>query len=46
MSLPVRQPAAAPETPRFTTVRWLRIGLLLFVAQALALGLQALLLIH
>lgn len=41
-------PAASPPVPsaRLSVGRWLRIGMLLFVAQALALGLQALLLIH
>jgi len=35
----------APEVPA-SAPRWLRIGLLLFIAQALALCLQALLLVH
>ncbi|WP_284189036.1 hypothetical protein, partial [Zoogloea oryzae] len=46
MSPSASQPPLPAAAPRLTLARWLRIGLLLFVAQALALGLQALLLIH
>ncbi len=42
----VSPPRPAPAPPALPAAGWLRIGLLLFVAQALALGLQALLLVH
>ena len=44
MSFPVSPPA--PSAPPLSPARWLRIGLLLFAALTLALGLQALLLVH
>ncbi|TXG98655.1 MAG: MFS transporter [Zoogloea sp.] len=47
MSSPVSPPPPASTTTRsLPPARWLRIGLLLFAALTLALGLQALLLVH
>jgi hypothetical protein len=45
--IPSQPPTTASTTTRsLPPARWLRIGLLLFAALTLALGLQALLLVH